>query len=350
MTHKFRRTARMALMIFIVSLLASCGNVQLPWENPRLDGAAQPTAVPRPSPSPSPTPPPSAAASTAPASAAPASAAPASAAPASARSSAAPSAAASSTGNGGTTTDFIALHWKRLAEFDPIFRQSNNTDWQGWLKAAGVTWDTMSKDARQVEEETSPEGNVYISGVQVDGCGVKINWPNIVTTDVPGRITSKAGNSFEYQPDKRPNGNKSVLYTNVVACGPVTIWISGYSWGQFTSRLGAAGTTPVTSTTQPSAAPASIAPSAAPSANPACMTVKQLQDKYGIDVNSQGSVNGLLIEGNNIHGATLRLTAAQADELKLLGWTIQGSNPSVKSAWSPNDCRPLQLGGYPDPR
>lgn len=128
-------------------------------------------------------------------------------------------------------TASVQTHWSRLEQLDPVFRSQGI---EAWLRAAGLTWDGLAVEARQIEEETSPAGRVLASGVQVRATGLRVNWPNIVTTDVPSRIATGPG-TVQHTPDQR---NPSTLYTNVVANGPVTIWTSGLNWGQFTSRLG----------------------------------------------------------------------------------------------------------------
>lgn len=215
-----------------------------------------------------------------------------------------------------TKTDPQAAHFARLERLDPTFRSQGT---EAWLRAAGISWDSIGFSARQPEEETSPSGKISVSGKQIDGKNVIVNWPNIVTTDVPGRIT-ESPQTIKYQPD--PN-NGSTLYTNVVANGPVTIWIDGQNWGQFTSKLGTPNSSTMTTNTGP------------------CFTIAQLDSRFGIDRTAQGSRNGLLYDGNVLSGAVLRLNAQQILELEKLKWTIQGSNPSVKSAWSPISCRPL---------
>lgn len=118
-----------------------------------------------------------------------------------------------------------ADHWERLERLDPVFR---NQRWQAWLSEAGITWDSISADARQIEEETSPAGQILASGLQVNAVNLWVPWPNIVTTDVPSRIT-ETSTTRKHQPDLR---NASVLYTNVYARGPVTVWVDGSNWGQ----------------------------------------------------------------------------------------------------------------------
>ena len=117
----------------------------------------------------------------------------------------------------------------RLIQLDATYRSQG---WQGWLKAVGVQCDSVV-EARQPEEETlvGSDGTTHIvvSGLQLNGT-CSVNWPAIVTTDHASYITTTAA-TRQYQPDLR---NQSVLYTNVVANGPVTVWADGTNWGQLT--------------------------------------------------------------------------------------------------------------------
>lgn len=127
----------------------------------------------------------------------------------------------------------VQTHWGRLESLHP-----HRGSMEEWLRAAGFTWDSIRHDARQPLQDDSPppRSTRYVSGYIVDGRNIVVNWPNIVTTDRPERIT-KRDDTVQYMPDPK---DPSVLYTNVVANGPVTVYASGYNWGQFTSRLGGA--------------------------------------------------------------------------------------------------------------
>lgn len=150
-------------------------------------------------------------------------------------------------GNGGGVSDPQGSHFTRLESLDPTYRSQG---YLAWLSAAGVKCQAVVQ-ARQPEEETSPSGKISVAGLQISATQCHVPWPNIVTTDTPSRVVSKDSNSVEHKPD--PN-NGSVLYTNVTVTGPVTIWIDGSNWGQFTSKLGKPGSAGAQSTVQPSAA------------------------------------------------------------------------------------------------
>jgi len=225
------------------------------------------------------------------------------------------------TGGQPATSDPQVAHFARLESLDPTFRSGG---WQAWLSAAGVQCQTV-RDARQPEEETSSSGKISVAGLQVEAQNCHVPWPNIVTTDVPTRVVSKDANSVEYKPD--PN-NGSVLYTNVTVTGPVTIWADGQT-GTVTRAFSACNS-PARSSSGSSQLPAD-----------GCFSLAELDSRYGIDRNAQGTSNGLLMDAGAVAGAVLRLNAGQISELESLGWTIQGTNPAVKSAWSPAACRPL---------
>lgn len=239
----------------------------------------------------------------------------------------------------GSSSDPLVSHWQRLEQLDGNFRSQG---WENWLKSAGVTWDGNQIEARQIEEETSPASRIFASGIQVRGKNIQVNWPVVVTTDRPNEIAETA-NTVKHQPDMR---NPSVLYTNVVLNGQGTIWISGYSWGQFSSKLGflqqatqpaqsasPTVTTAPATTTEPDQAQVPAKPQSF------CLSEAELNAKYGIVRNAQGASNGLLLENGKFAGAVIRLNAQQAEELTRGGWTIQGGNPTIKSAWSPTSCR-----------
>jgi len=196
------------------------------------------------------------------------------------------------TGGGSTTEE---THWQRLERLDPVFR---NQGWQAWLRAAGITWAAIDTEARQIEEETSPAGRILASGLQVKAENMWVPWPNVVTTDVTSRIT-ETNTTRKHQPDLR---NASVLYTNVYANGPVTVWVGGSNWGQLWP------TTP---------APTRDCPTA-----PA-------------DLENWGTVLQWLRDGSGqIAGAQLDgLTADKIQRLKDCGCVVQGDNPSVRSVW-----------------
>jgi len=243
--------------------------------------------------------------------------------PATATATKAPDTTKTTTPSGNPTGDPQAAHFARIEGLDPSFRSGG---WTAWLSAAGIQCKSI-RDARQPEEETnSKTGRISVSGLQVVATNCQVNWPSIVTTDVPSRVTTNS-NTVQYKPD--PN-NGSVLYTNVVANGEVTIYADGQNWGQFTSVLGFLDS-PKTSSGSSSAAPV----------EDGCFTISELDSKYGIDRGAQGTSNGILIDKEMASGAALTLTADEIAQLEGFGWTIQGTNPVTKSAWSPERCRPL---------
>lgn len=237
----------------------------------------------------------------------------------------------------------MAAHWTRLRDLDPVFRASG---WQAWLLKAGISWDTIEllfpdiqKDARQIEEETDPNIQPLASGIQVKGTGVIIGWPNILTTDRPGEVTPL--DEFQWLPT---TNNPSVLYTNVVLNGQGTIWIDGTNWGQFASVLGCNNDSPPISSVPEDVQPPVLTPPTGNQSRVWCLSAKQLDNRYGIVRNAQGARNGLLIENGRYEGAVIHVTPAQAKALNAHGWTVSGTNPTIKSAWNPESCRTSKGG------
>jgi len=154
----------------------------------------------------------------------------------------------------------VTDHWTRLAQLDPTFRSQG---WQAWLRAAGVTWTSIGADARQIEEETSPDSRIYASGIQIkDGVDINIPYPVCVTTDDPSEVTVRA-DTRQHQPDLR---NPSVIYTNVSARGTVTIWVDCSNWGQLTPEGAPPPVEPteVPATPVPTEAPTEVPPTETP--------------------------------------------------------------------------------------
>ncbi|HUD43962.1 MAG TPA: hypothetical protein VMR41_00275 [Patescibacteria group bacterium] len=95
------------------------------------------------------------------------------------------------------------------------------------------------------------------------------------------------------------------------------------------------------------ASQATSAPTAA-----ACLTLQQLDRVYtrGIvrSVNiADVAKNGVLLgAGGKYIGAVLNGTSVQFNKLRKLGWTLNGSNTMVQSAYEPSACPALKLGGY----
>lgn len=228
--------------------------------------------------------------------------------------------------------DPTQAHWARLETLDAVFRREG---WQSWLTAAGVRWDSVVAEARQIEEETNPAtGKISAAGLQVNATNLIVNWPNIVTTDVKSRISVSA-ETVQYQPDAR---NGSVLYTNVVVNGPVTVWIDGQNWGQFTSQLGFVSMTTIEVVETPQLVPTATAvPTALPTAT--CLSLSELA-QLGEVIQELEYPSGVLA------GAQIRFTR---DWEVPSGWVVQlegaevteVTSGQVASVWSPEACRPL---------
>lgn len=234
-----------------------------------------------------------------------------------------------------TTGDATATeHWARLEELDPVFRTQG---WEAWLQAAGMTWDSIRADARQIEEETSPEGRILASGLQVDAVNLWVPWSNIVTTDTPSRITETTA-TRKHQPDLR---NRSTLYTNVWATGPVTVWIDGSNWGQLLPAEAEEG--PATTPTSSPKATATPMPrptaTTAPTPTAHCLTLSELGTLGEI-------ITELYYPEGVLAGAQIKF---QTPWTAPPGWTIHREGQKVNSVqagdtasvWSDEACRPL---------
>jgi len=124
----------------------------------------------------------------------------------------------------GTMVPVNADRVARLIQLDPIFRGG---DMLQWAKAAGFTFDSLTPDARQPEEETTSTGQIVISGFQVNAVNLVAVWPSCFSTDRTVQTTSE---TRVHQPDLR-NGSK--LWTdNAPYTGPATIWGDCSNWGQ----------------------------------------------------------------------------------------------------------------------
>lgn len=221
--------------------------------------------------------------------------------------------------------DHVDQHNARLYKLEVanIKRDANGVptteSMHAWLKAAGFTWTSIEREARQPEEETVllANGNrkKLVSGLQLKAQNLKVRYPGGFTTDRRYTLDND-GRALKIAQD-----NPSVLVTNGGVSDTLTAYGSVLNWPNLMESDG------------------SLPPPA--SSNTGCFTIAQLDTKFGIVRSAQGAKNGLLYDGSTLSGAVLKLTAAQESELTALGWTIQGSNPTVKSAWSPESCRPL---------
>ncbi len=125
-------------------------------------------------------------------------------------------------------------HKKRLAELDPVFRDSSISK---WLQTAGFRFSDLSGpkvEARQIEEETLVvDGNrrILASGVQVDVKDLDAQWPNALTTSDPS-VKGKARVCI--QPDTK---NPSLLCTDVKGfTGKATLYVDVQNWGELAPK------------------------------------------------------------------------------------------------------------------
>lgn len=112
---------------------------------------------------------------------------------------------------------------QRLLAADPVYR---NQGAAAWARQLGFTYDSLTMEARQPEEETFTEANgdamVVVSGIQVRVTNLKITQPACFTTDQ--KVTGKA--RFVKPDNFDPIRNPSVLYTDneVGYSGTATLW------------------------------------------------------------------------------------------------------------------------------
>lgn len=233
---------------------------------------------------------------------------------------------------------------ERLVMLDETFREGGI---ESWLLSSGISWDrSFSLDARQPEETTVSvlgQTAVVLSGVQVSVKDLVCEWPCVVTTDQPSRIRETA-QTRKYRPDTRVNGNTSVLYTNVVANGPVTVYPDGRDWGQMfpggsvQSVLTSQPASPIPSLTLTRTATLVPTPTAAkPAAN--CGTLAQLLMHGQLDrklFHPEGVLAGAQITAEHDFDVPSDWTA------HVQGQTVTTVKRGQKvSLWLPEECRPL---------
>lgn len=218
----------------------------------------------------------------------------------------------------------------RLLSLDAVYRSSG---WQNWLNTAGVTWGSNVVEARQPEEETllvNGEYRVLVSGVQIRGNGVIVNYPNCLTTDRPSEV-SLGVNSRTFQPDLR---NPSTLYTNVVLNGQATVWTDCSNWSQMRgAEAPAQATSAPTSTNVPSVN------STQQTSSGSCLSLTQLLQNGNLE-------QELEYPAGTLAGVQMTFTKAWTAPS---GWTVQVNGQEVRqvvagqkaSVWSPESCRPL---------
>jgi hypothetical protein len=125
--------------------------------------------------------------------------------------------------NSGNTGNNLGDRWNRLVQLDPIYR---NQGLPAWAAAAGFKWDSLKVDARQPEEETTPNSVVVISGHQVIVKGLSVSWPACFTTD------QEYGGGRQYRPDPN-NGSRLVTDTGLSSfSGTATIYARCDNWSQ----------------------------------------------------------------------------------------------------------------------
>lgn len=83
-----------------------------------------------------------------------------------------------------------------------------------------------------------------------------------------------------------------------------------------------------------------------------CLSVAQLDTRFGIDENALGTDFGLIRKkSGTIIGAVVHLTKANKATLRKKDWTYNGASSTVKSIFAPSWCWSLKKGGWkPDSR
>ena len=77
-----------------------------------------------------------------------------------------------------------------------------------------------------------------------------------------------------------------------------------------------------------------------------CMSVAQLDSRYGIVENAQGTRNGLIRDRGKIIGAVVTITTRQKQQLQRKDWEVRGVHATIKSIFAPSWCRPVPRGGW----
>lgn len=217
----------------------------------------------------------------------------------------------------------------RLLSADANYRSQGAA---AWARQLGYTFDSLSQDARQPEEETFAETNgdqmTVVSGIQVNVVNLKAKSPACFTTDQKVNGAARWVKPDNYDPIRNP----SVLYTDneIGFSGTATLWGDCSNWKNLMEAPIA-----TSSNTSSSAAPAYSAPASAASLTMADLAkLGEIQQKLYYP---EGTLAGAQIE------FSMAWTAPA-------GWTIQknGSNVTSVSAgdtasvWSPEDMRPLK--------
>lgn len=77
-----------------------------------------------------------------------------------------------------------------------------------------------------------------------------------------------------------------------------------------------------------------------------CMSVAQLDSRYGIVEDAQSTRNGLIRANGKTVGAVVHFTSSQKDSLLRKDWGIDGASSTIKSIFAPSWCIPLKLDGW----
>lgn len=227
----------------------------------------------------------------------------------------------------------IDARGQRLLSADTNFRSQGAA---AWARQLGYTFDGLTMEARQPEEETFTETNgdnmTVVSGLQVRVTNLKASSPACFTTD-----QKVSGKSRFVKPDNfNPINNPSVLYTDneVGYTGTATLWGDCSNW----NNLMTAPLAVFTTTTSAPAYSASVV-----TAMPAVTTTRLTM----ADLAKLGNVTQRLeYPAGTLAGAQIEFTVAWTAPV---GWVIQKNGVNVASVnagdvasvWSPENLRPL---------
>lgn len=247
-----------------------------------------------------------------------------------------PASAATQAAPGATPAPDVAIAYKRatrLLAHDPAFRTQGAA---AWAKVVGFTFDSLTQDARQPEEETFLEATgdkmTVVSGIQVKATNLKTIAPACFTTD---KLVT--GNSRSLKPDKyNPISNPSVLYTDNQTgySGTATVYGDCTNWPNLLNA--------------PLSQNANVAPTYVPIAPITPAVTPAVTRMTMADLAKLGEIKkNLYYPEGVLAGAQILFSQ---DWSAPIGWTVQKNGQPVSSVkkgevasiWSPESIRPLK--------
>lgn len=113
---------------------------------------------------------------------------------------------------------------QHLLDLDKVYRSQG---WEGWLRTAGIQFDSAKVESRQPVEEVIMS-HITVTSLVIRATDMVVNWPACITTDRPNEVKTSS-ETRQYQPDLT---NPSVLYTNATLNGQGTVYADCSDWGQ----------------------------------------------------------------------------------------------------------------------